>query len=241
LLAGPEPTVKLGVRRANGKEEELELARDVDTVSVGPAPPLSNVFGKLPSGLGYIDLTALQAAGVDRAFDELIDTPGLILDLRGSAAPIFTQVAARLTSKPVAAARTRQRVWHGPNPHAVTEDVVVQYAYPAGKPAYSGPVAILIDAHAFSAAEHTALFLSAAAKVTFVGTPTSGTNGNITRLFLPGAIQANFAAMEISHPDGAPLQRVGILPDVWIEPTVKGLQQGRDEVLERAVELLTRK
>jgi hypothetical protein len=34
---------------------------------------------------------------------------------------------------------------------------------------------------------------------------------------------------------------VGILPDVWIEPTVKGLQQGRDEVLERAVELLTRK
>ena len=242
LLAGPEPTVHVGVRRGGGKEEELELTRDVETVSVRPAPPLSTVFGKLPSGLGYIDLRELQAPGVDRAFDELMDTPGLILDLRGAASPIFTQLAARLTSgKPVAAARIRQRVWHGPNPQAVTEDTFLQYAYPGAKAAYSAPVAVLIDARAFSAAEHTALFLRAAANAVFVGSPTSGTNGNITHLILPGSIQANFAAMEISHPDGAPLQRVGILPDVWIEPTVKGLQQGRDEVLERAVELLTRK
>ncbi len=241
LLAGPEPTVNVGVRKG-GKEEELELTGDVETVSVRPAPALSEVFGKLPSGLGYIDLRELQAGGVDRAFDELMDTPGLILDLRGSASAIFTQLAARLTSgKPVAAARTRQRVWHGPNPQAVTEDTLVQYAYPGGKPAYPGPVAVLIDARAFSAAEHTALFLRTAANAVFVGSPTSGTNGNITHLILPGAIQANFAAMEISHPDGAPLQRVGILPDVWVEPTVKGIQQGRDEVLERAVELLTRK
>jgi len=44
--------------------------------------------------------------------------------------------------------------------------------------------------------------------------------------------------MQARHADGRPLQRVGILPDIWAEPTINGLREGRDEVLERAVEFL---
>lgn len=83
------------------------------------------------------------------------------------------------------------------------------------------------------------LFLEQAAKVTFIGTPTKGANGDVTRTVLPGGIEINFAAQEIRHADGRPLQRVGILPDIWVEPTIAGIRQGRDEVLSKAVEFLT--
>ena len=30
-------------------------------------------------------------------------------------------------------------------------------------------------------------------------------------------------------------QRIGIIPDIEAKPTIKGIQEGRDEVLERAI------
>jgi C-terminal processing protease CtpA/Prc len=55
---------------------------------------------------------------------------------------------------------------------------------------------------------------------------------------LPGGVQVNFAADEMRHADGRPLQDVGILPQVWVAPTISGIREGRDEVLEKAIEFL---
>jgi hypothetical protein len=35
-------------------------------------------------------------------------------------------------------------------------------------------------------------------------------------------------------------QRVGIVPDVTIRPTIKGFTEGSDEVLEKAIELINK-
>jgi C-terminal processing protease CtpA/Prc len=40
----------------------------------------------------------------------------------------------------------------------------------------------------------------------------------------------------VFYPDGRPTQRVGIVPDVEVHPTIAGLRAGRDEVLETAVQ-----
>lgn len=242
LLAGPEPRVHVGLRKPDGSDAEIELERDRPFSSVRPAPVMQAAFGILPSRPGYIDLTRLRPNDVDRAFDSMTETPGIIFDLRGSVGSgAFTRIAARLTGKPVTAALLRHRVWHGPDPRNVTVEDDRQEAYPSGKAPYHGPVAVLIDAGAFSQAEHTALFLETSASVIFVGTPTAGTDGEVTGIILPGAIPAHFAAMSIRHADGRPLQRVGILPDIWVEPTPAGIRQGRDEVLEKAIEALRRR
>src|SRR6185295_15761119 len=54
------------------------------------------------------------------------------------------------------------------------------------KPLYRGKLAVLIDDRAVSQAEHSCLFFEAAAGVTFIGSPTHGTNGDITTMRLPG-------------------------------------------------------
>ncbi|MBA2561408.1 MAG: hypothetical protein H0V14_00585, partial [Chitinophagaceae bacterium] len=39
-------------------------------------------------------------------------------------------------------------------------------------------------------------------------------------------------------PNGKSFQRYGVQPDIFIRPTVKGIQSGKDEVLERAIRFL---
>ena len=40
----------------------------------------------------------------------------------------------------------------------------------------------------------------------------------------------------VFYPNGRPTQRVGIVPDLVVHPTVEGIRAGRDEVLEAALE-----
>ena len=47
----------------------------------------------------------------------------------------------------------------------------------------------------------------------------------------------SFSGHDIRHADGRQLQRVGLHPDVEVRPTLKGVQSGRDEVLDRALQL----
>ena len=39
----------------------------------------------------------------------------------------------------------------------------------------------------------------------------------------------------VFYPDKKPTQRVGIVPDVEVQPTIAGIRAGRDEVLEEAL------
>ena len=40
------------------------------------------------------------------------------------------------------------------------------------------------------------------------------------------------------YPDGTETQRIGIVPDVEVKPTIQGIRDHRDEVLETAINLI---
>jgi C-terminal processing protease CtpA/Prc len=45
----------------------------------------------------------------------------------------------------------------------------------------------------------------------------------------------------VRHADHRQLQRIGLQPDVPVRPTLAGIRAGRDEVLERALQVLREK
>ena len=53
-----------------------------------------------------------------------------------------------------------------------------------------------------------------------------------------GGIRINFSGHDVRWPDGRQLQRVGLTPDIEVYPTIAGIRDGRDEVLDRAVAYL---
>ena len=42
----------------------------------------------------------------------------------------------------------------------------------------------------------------------------------------------------VYYPDGTETQRVGIIPDIEVKPTIEGVKAGRDELLEKAMEVI---
>lgn len=239
LLAGPERSEARLARR----DSEVRVARYL------PAPPHVHRHGPtwqiLPTGAGYVDLTRLEPNEVGPAFACVASTGALVLDLRGYPRGTGIMVASRLCERtvpyariatPVVAATPGSGTWRR---HTAWEQTT-EMLHPVGPP-YTGRLAVLIDEHAISQAEHTCLALRAARPdATFVGSPTTGANGRVSWVTLPGEVRALFSGQRVVAADGSQLQRRGILPDVWVRPTLEGIRAGRDEVLEAALAALPR-
>jgi C-terminal processing protease CtpA/Prc len=80
--------------------------------------------------------------------------------------------------------------------------------------------------------------LRTAPDVTIIGSQTAGADGNVSLIRLPGGISTYFSGLGVFYPDGRPTQRIGIVPDIVVQPTLRGLREGRDEVLEAALQFL---
>jgi C-terminal processing protease CtpA/Prc len=120
-------------------------------------------------------------------------------------------------------------------PIAVADAVFVQ---PLLKKTYRNPVVVLINEEAQSYAEGICMYMQATGRVKFVGSPTAGTSGGGATVFLPGGWWLSFTGERVLHGDRTQLQNRGILPAVLAEPTIDGVRQGRDEVLEKGFEVL---
>ncbi|MFN8814303.1 MAG: S41 family peptidase [Acidobacteriota bacterium] len=100
---------------------------------------------------------------------------------------------------------------------------------------YEGQTLMLIDERAVSQSEHSGLMYRVANGTQFGGQPTTGANGDLTAMFVPGGIYVTFSGHDVRWPDGQQLQRIGLQPDFPVAPTIQGLRDGRDEVLEKAI------
>lgn len=101
---------------------------------------------------------------------------------------------------------------------------------------YKGRVILLVDEMTQSNPEFQAMAFQSCPQTLTIGSPTSGANGSIVWIPLPGQM-TSFSGIGALYPDGTPTQTVGVRLDIEVLPTAEGLQAGRDEVLERALEL----
>jgi C-terminal processing protease CtpA/Prc len=77
---------------------------------------------------------------------------------------------------------------------------------------------------------------------TIVGGTTAGTNGNVATFEVPGGFRVSFTGMRVTRHDGqSPHHLIGVKPDVTIEPTIASIRDKHDVLLERAVELASKK
>ena len=236
LLCGKENSpIHLSIKKEGGKILEVKLIRAQRPQRSSRKLP---VFTVLPSGYGYIDLARLNIAEVDDAFHAIRDTSAVIFDMRGYPRGTAWYIAPRFAEKKTPVALFQRPEHHATMPQERSIKTFTQYTYPSDKPHYKGKVVMLINEEAISQAEHTCLFMESVTDVTFIGSPTNGANGDVTRTILPGNISVSFTGHNVRHADGRQLQRAGIQPDIVIQPTIAGIREGRDEVLERAIQYL---
>jgi C-terminal processing protease CtpA/Prc len=245
LLAGPPNSdADLTVRKLDGRMQRVSVFRKLSAAEIysSPSSPSSpERWRVLPEGFGYVDMVRLRMDEVEEAMSALDSTPAIIFDIRGYPQGTAFAIAPMLTRQSFTIAQFRRCYLDGFRQDEGRNQLLFeQMLQPDGKHHYEGHVVALIDERAISHAEHSCLALEGAApgRITFVGTPTAGANGDVTEITLPGSVKVFFTGHDVRHADGRELQRLGIQPDIWVEPTPKGLAEGRDEVLEAAVNFL---
>ncbi len=103
---------------------------------------------------------------------------------------------------------------------------------------YSGNIVLLVNEETQSHAEFTAMCLQKANNVKIVGSQTAGADGNVSNIEFVGGFKTFISGIGVYYPDGRETQRIGIVPDVTIQPTIEGIQNNKDEVLEKAIEVI---
>ena len=241
ILRGPlGKSGLIEIRRANGQKESVTFIWSTE------APPASGKwrngpeFKVLPGNIGYVDLDRIASSQVDQMFEALKNTQSLVLDMRGYPTYGAWQTVGLFLKHPEATGYLVRTplVLGEPDDDRQRSDSAegsIRYAKPAR---YTGRVVMLMDETSQSAAEYMGMVVDVGAEGTIIGSPTSGANGDVTPIVLPGALRVLFTGANISHADGRQLQRVGIQPQILVRPTSKGLSDGHDEVLERALTFL---
>jgi C-terminal processing protease CtpA/Prc len=235
-VAGPEgSTATLTLEGAAGRVKEVVLPRSREYAFerwlMRPQRD-GGVLEMLPGNVGYADLDRPGPEEVEEMFERFKDTRAIIFDVRGYPRDTVRLIAPRLTDAfPVATARVQRPLVTPPGhededivPQSSTRDSITCLPR-TGKQGYRGLTVMLMDERTQSQAEGTGLHLEVAANgTTLIGGATTGANGNVTNLVVPGGIVLSFTGLAISQPDGRQLQRVGLLPDIEVTPTIQGLR-----------------
>lgn len=234
MTRGECGTATVEVRRG-----DRELKLKIERVSPQPAASKGHThdlpgptFRLLSKDVAYLKLSSVKSADCARYVQEAAGTKGLIVDIRNYPSEfVVFSLGSLLVDKVVPFARFTEPDLSTPGAFhwANTETLSPQ------EPHYFGKVVILVDESSMSQAEYTSMAFRAAHGSIVVGSTTAGADGNVSPFVLPGGIGTMISGIGVFYPDKRPTQRIGIVPNIRVKPTLAGIRAGRDEVLEEAV------
>jgi hypothetical protein len=231
--AGPAFVAK--IRRGR---EVLEVPFERTSPEIASAPPALSPVDTLEDGVVYVDLSRAPFKDIYARIEDLAGARGVVFDLRGYPNGNH-QIISYLLSEPVTAKWMKI-------PLIVLPDRVgwtyreAGWPLVTGKPRIGGRVVFLTDGRAISYAESFMGHIEAYKLGEIVGGPTAGANGNVNPFTLPGGFRVAWTGMKVVKHDGSQLHTIGILPTVPCERTIAGVAAGRDELLEKAIEIINR-
>lgn len=246
LSTGPrEDQLTVKARDAEGQIKEHTLRYPESSGERANHAPEPIIQGeRLSSGIGLIKIPQLYASGdhdlieeFDAALAEMMDAPGIILDLRasgGGSSTIGDAIAGRFLEKRFLYGRE-----HYPQPLFVrgllrTGEHSVS---PRGE-TYTGPVVVLIDERTVSSSEWLAAALLDSGRAFSIGRTTAGATGNPLVFKLGEGGLARFSSGDFYRADGSQLEGQGITPDYPVTWSVDDVRSTRDPDLTAAEKLI---
>lgn len=188
-------------------------------------------------GYGYVNMANLYPNQLDQMYTDLKHTPAIIFDIRNYPNGVIWSLIPYLYPSPITFALfTRQDPTY-PGWFNWDSNIADLDSFSNPDP-YAGKVIILVNEVTQSHAEYTAMGLQQHPNAYTIGSQTAGADGNVVGMFLPGGLYTLWTGLGVYYPDTVSAQRAGIRIDSIVTPTIKGIREGRDEVLEAALDCL---
>lgn len=191
---------------------------------------------ELDNNIGYIYPGSLKQGEITEIMTSFMNKKGIVVDLRSDPSDfIVFSMGNFLMSKPTAFVKFKIHNQKELEGFYMSEPLEVGVDFPDY---YKGKIAILVNEETQSQAEYTAMAFQVAPKARVFGSQTSGADGNVSEIILPGGFRTYMTGIGIYYPDGTETQQIGIRIDETITPTIQSVRDGRDILLEKALEYL---
>ncbi|MHC0444171.1 S41 family peptidase [Flavobacterium sp. 3-218] len=191
-------------------------------------------FKLLENNIGYVNMGEIKPKNVPDMIENLKSTKAIVFDMRNYPKGTFKEISDFLNSEEKKFCDYTYPCLNYPGRFVFEEGRKAGFA---NKDHYKGKVIVLLNEDSISQSEWTAMCFQTAGNTTIIGSQTAGTDGNNFEFDFRGFHTA-FTGIGVYYPDGRETQRIGIVPDIEVKPTIKGIQEGRDEVLERAISFI---
>jgi C-terminal processing protease CtpA/Prc len=189
-------------------------------------------FQRLSDDVAYLKLSSVVLNDATEYIRKAAGAKVLVIDIRNypSAFMVFA-LGRHLVGESTQFARFTQSYTANPGAFMFSPPISLTPA----QPRFEGKVVILIDEVSQSQSEYTTMALRTSPGAIVVGSTTAAADGNVSPIPLPGGLRAMISGIGVFYPDKQPTQRIGIIPQLEVRPTIKGIREGRDEVLEAGV------
>ncbi len=195
-------------------------------------------YKMLNDSIGYITLQTIKQDDINKIKYEFSKTKGIIIDIRNYPSTFVPfSLGSYFVSIPTPFVKFTNGNINNPGEFKFTNNLDI----PRQGQAYKGKLIVLVNELTQSQAEYTAMAFRAGNNTTIIGSTTAGADGNVSTIVLPGGLSTMISGIGVYYPNGKETQRVGIVPDVEVKPTIKGVREGKDELLEKAIEIIKNK
>ena len=236
LIKGHEGAFQVLIDHGN-KSAQYTFTRNAENYALLTAPSEQMWKEKeLINGskVRMVDMGSLTPESVDELFSFHSGIDAYIFDVRNKPRNTLFPIADRLFPKRI---RNANFLIPEPTYPGTYYWYLSELGQGTSKP-YLGQVIILMNENTRSHSEYTCMGLELYPGATKIGFTTAAADGNVSWMYLPGKIHTAFTNLGVFYPDGTETQRVGIVPDMIVRPTIQGIREGRDEVMEAALILL---
>ena len=230
--------------RTNQKKSTLKIFRNNKKlkVSISSQTKWYEPTNKPISGLihndeiGFINPDTLEEGDIDRLMKLFQSTKGIIIDLREypNVENILDDIGNYIYTEPVLYSYMSISYPYIPGIFYNLPSLI----NPNNSTKYNGKIIILMDENSISQSEFTIMGLRQSPNAIVVGSPSIGADGNVVSLKLPYDILTIISSIGVYTPEMEQTQRIGLQPDITCYPTIKGLKEERDELVEKGIELI---
>lgn len=186
----------------------------------------------------YVDMGRAEPNDVRPMIDEFSTAKGIVIDLRGY--PRGTQfLFQHMTDE-----HMQSQKWQVPEqvrPDRVDMKEIRtrgRWEMPPQTPRFQGTMVFITNGSAISYAESCMAIVANYELGEIIGGPTAGANGNINPFPLADGWQVSWTGMRVMNHDDSQHHVHGVQPTIPLEPTIEGIKAGRDELLEKALEII---
>jgi C-terminal processing protease CtpA/Prc len=197
----------------------------------------------LKNGIWYLNVERLTDDDFENLLPKLKSARGIIFDYRAYPSFFVGTAFCHLIDHPIKGSSLLIPVIRQPG-IATSEFACIPGVFPDDLdpilPLIHAKLVFITNSEAISRAESQLSLVEANKVGEIVGEPTAGTDGTLSYASAEN-YEIAWTGMRVLKQDGKPIQGVGILPTIPVSRTINGVVHARDELLERAIEVVDRK